>query len=132
MCIVAGGIETAKAYAQRGWQVVILHGYRDGNCTCRKKSDCPNPGKHPRQMAWQRLATTDERELEQLFGKWPVSNLGIRLGPTSGLVDVEYDDEEGRATADELLADIPTPTFTSSRSTHRLYSFPNSRHPKPS
>ena len=86
---LAGGIEAAKAYARQGWRVVILHSASDGVCTCRKGGDCPSPAKHPRLSRWPEQATSDEGELERLFAKWPESNLGVRLGPTSGIVDVE-------------------------------------------
>jgi hypothetical protein len=124
--ILSGGIEDAKAYARRGWRVVILHGSRNGVCTCRNGGDCPSPAKHPRLARWHEQATSDAAELEQLFSKWPSSNLGVRLGQTSGIVDVEYDDAEGEATAKRLLNGIATPTFTSHRSTHRLFCFPES------
>lgn len=69
-------------------------------------------------------ATIDTATIGQWFSLWPESNLGVRLGPTSGLVDVEFDDAEGRETAERLLSDIPTPMFQSARSTHRLFQFP--------
>ena len=121
---LAGGIEAAKAYARRGWRVVILHGSADGVCTCRKAGDCPSPAKHPRLSRWPEQATSDEGELERILAKWPESNLGVRLGPTSGIVDIEYDDAEGEATAERLLSGIATPTYKSHRSTHRLFRFP--------
>jgi hypothetical protein len=50
------------------------------------------------------------------------SNVGLLLGPESGVVDVEYDDPAGR---DQLAAfgvlDIPTPTYRSARGEHRLF-----------
>ncbi|MDA7918240.1 bifunctional DNA primase/polymerase, partial [Mariniblastus sp.] len=55
------------------------------------------------------------------FSDWPNANVGVVLGPKSGIVDIEFDDEEGEATADELLAGISTPTYSSNRSTHRLF-----------
>lgn len=124
MNTLASGIEAAKEYARRGWRVVILHCSNDGVCSCRKAGDCPSPGKHPRLTAWHEKATSDEAEIEQLFSNWPDSNLGVRLGPTSGIVDVEYDDAEGEAMAKRLLDGIATPTFQSHRSTHRLFRFP--------
>lgn len=126
MTILQGSIDAAKGYARRGWRVVILHGSADGVCTCRKGGDCPSPAKHPRLSRWHEQATSDENELEQLFAKFPSSNVGVRLGPTSGLVDVEFDDDEGEATANRLLNGMATPTYESHRSTHRLFRFPES------
>ncbi len=124
MSILPGMATAAKDYARRGWRVVPLHGHNAGICTCRAKGNCDKPGKHPRLSAWQNKATTDEQTIEQWLKQWPVLNLGVRLGPESNLVDVEYDDAEGEATAQELLSDIVTPTYRSHRSQHRLYSFP--------
>lgn len=49
-------------------------------------------------------------------------NVGLLLGPASGVVDVEYDDPAGR---EQLAAfgilDIPTPTWRSARGEHRLF-----------
>lgn len=120
----AANIDAARAYARRGWRVVILHGTTNGICTCHKGDDCPSSGKHPRLAGWHEQATCNESELERLFNQWPESNLGVRLGPTSGIVDVEFDDAEGEATAKRLLSGVVTPTFTSHRSTHRLFRFP--------
>ena len=116
-------LKNAQSYAQRGWRVVILHGSEKGVCTCSKGASCSSPAKHPRLTAWHERATCDPDELEELFSKWPQSNLGVRLGPSSGIVDVEYDDAEGKATAEQLLSSIATPTYTSRRSTHRLFRF---------
>jgi len=73
---------------------------------------------------WPSLATTDEEEIERLWQRWPDANLGIKLGPASGLVDCEHDTDEGKATAERLLGDCFTPTYQSSRSIHRLFQFP--------
>lgn len=113
----------AKYYAEIGWQVVPCHSVNDGVCTCRKPV-CKSPGKHPRLTAWQKQATTDGDTIDTWLDQWPDSNIGVRLGPTSDLIDIEYDSEEGEATAKELLGDIKTPRFKSSRSVHHLFAFP--------
>ena len=130
MTILAGGIEAAKSYADLGWQVVILHGVTATDCTCSKASKCGSAGKHPRGQNWQTRAMTDPNKIEIGFQKYPDSNLGVRLGPESGICDVEFDDAEGAATAERLLADIVTPTYTSHRSTHRIFRFPTNLEPQ--
>ena len=76
--------------------------------------------KRPLGAGWQ-LRGTDS--LEAIAG-WLAarSNVGILLGPDSGVVDVEYDEPAGR---DQLAAfgilDIPTPTWRSARGEHRLF-----------
>jgi len=122
--ILSATLASANEYAGLGWRVIVLHGAKDGRCSCSKGSDCPSPAKHPRLKRWQEQATSDSSAIERWFTQWPASNLGVALGPISGLVDVEYDDAEGKATAERLLNGIPTPTFQSARSTHRLFRFP--------
>ena len=124
--IVRGIADAAKDYGYHDFKIVILHGTSaDGKCTCQKGSDCPNPGKHPRLNGWPDAATADPTAIAALFNTYPDSNVGVRLGLTSGIVDVEFDCDEGKATADELLSDIKTPTYQSARSTHRIFRFPD-------
>lgn len=77
--------------------------------------------KRPMGAGWQHRGTND---LEVVAG-WLErgrSNVGLLLGPVSGLVDVEFDDDAGR---DQLAAfgvlDIATPTWRSSRGEHRVF-----------
>jgi hypothetical protein len=76
--------------------------------------------KRPLGAAWQTKATNNPDEVARWLASG--SNIGILLGPMSGVVDVEYDTPEGR---DQLAAfgllDIPTPTWRSARGEHRLY-----------
>lgn len=116
--ILASALECAAF----GWKLIPVYGVRHGGgCTCRKGKDCPSPGKHPIPKGWQDLATDDEDQLTAWFEQWPDANLGLRMGPQSGVVDIEFDGEEGRAFADEHLKECYTPTYTSHRSTHRLF-----------
>lgn len=75
--------------------------------------------KRPLGNAWQTLATT----LADVVGGWldAGSNVGILLGH-GNLIDVEYDDAEGRSLLARLgLLDIETPTWASGRGEHRLF-----------
>lgn len=110
----------AAQYAALGWYVVPCHGCIGEKCTCRN-AECPTPGKHPILGGWQHKATTSEEELEVWFDGSKPRNVGVALGEKSGIVDIEYDDEEGRVTAQKLGLDrLYTPTYTSKRSTHRI------------
>jgi hypothetical protein len=121
-------VESALAYAGRGWLVVVLHGVQSqGNrltCDCHKGRDCPNPGKHPRAAAWQTLATTDLNTIEGWWHQWPTSNVGILLGRASGVVDVEGDSPEAQIESERLLGGLRTPCYRSNRSVHRLFRLP--------
>jgi hypothetical protein len=76
--------------------------------------------KRPLGVAWQTKATDNHDDVARWLAAG--SNIGILLGPMSGVVDVEYDTPEGR---DQLsafgLLDIHTPTWRSARGEHRLY-----------
>lgn len=76
--------------------------------------------KRPVGAAWQTKATGDmEAVLSWLEAG---ANVGLLLGPASGVVDVEYDTPAG---LEQLAAfgilDIPTPTWRSARGEHRLF-----------
>lgn len=114
-------LQAALEYAGYGWRVVPVYGVRtNGSCTCYKGDECKSPGKHPIGAAWQETATCDEEKIVELFAEWS-GNLGLLLGPKSGVVDIEFDDEEGKRVADELLGECYTPTYKSGRSVHRLF-----------
>ena len=76
--------------------------------------------KRPLGSGWQHRSTDNPADVAAWLAA--KSNVGILLGPASGVVDVEYDDPAGR---DQLAAfgilDIATPTWRSSRGEHRLF-----------
>jgi hypothetical protein len=76
--------------------------------------------KRPLGAGWQHKSTADLEAVAAWLAAR--SNVGLLLGPESGVVDVEYDEPEGR---DQLAAfgilDIPTPTWRSARGEHRLF-----------
>jgi len=76
--------------------------------------------KRPLGTAWQTKATDNHDDVARWLAAG--SNVGILLGPMSGVVDVEYDTREGREQLAAFgLLDIPTPTWRSARGEHRLY-----------
>jgi hypothetical protein len=74
--------------------------------------------KRPLGGGWQHRATGDLAEV----ARWGRSNVGLLLGPDSGVVDVEFDTPAG---LEQLAAfgctDTPTPTWRSARGEHRLF-----------
>lgn len=76
--------------------------------------------KRPVGAAWPERATGDMEAVDSWYARG--HNIGILLGPASGVVDVEYDTPAGR---EQLAAfgilDIPTPTWRSARGEHRLF-----------
>jgi len=120
-------INAAMKYAAIGWKIVQLYGIgADGKCTCGRAHDERSAGKHPVGKGWASSATSDEETISE----WPeLANIGLLLGPDSGVIDVEFDCEEGRLTAEELFAGIITPTYQSGRSIHRLFRWTESLPP---
>ena len=106
------------AAAERGLRIVIL---QDHNGT-------PKFRKRPVGTDWGIKATDDEEALIRRFDKRPDANIGVLLGKypegskIPGVIDVEFDCEEGRITAERLFgANTFTPTYKSARSVHRLF-----------
>jgi hypothetical protein len=100
-------VKAAMEYAAIGWRVVPLQA-RD---------------KRPRINAWQREASSDEERVAGWFERWPDSNVGVKLGSDSGIIDVECDDDAAEETLTKVFGgDVPvTPTFAASRGKHRLF-----------
>lgn len=119
-------VQAALEYASYGWRIVPLyHLQTGGGCSCPRGLRCPQQswGKHPRLDAWQNEATTDEERIAAWWTQWPQANVGVHLGPLSGVVDAEYDSEEGKRAAEELFKDCFTPTYKSGRSVHRIFKY---------
>lgn len=118
--------EVAKL-AARGWKICRLWGVMDnGKCTCGK-ADCGTPGKHPSGGAgWQHRATDNEDDISYWFDSVDEPhtrlNVGVRLGATSGVIDVEFDSPEAEAALKRYGLDlIDTPAYSSGRGVHRIF-----------
>lgn len=74
--------------------------------------------KRPLGVAWNESATTSPDVISDwLSGRY---NVGLLCGH-GGLVDVEFDDADGRRIVEQLgLLHIDTPTYTSGRGEHRI------------
>jgi len=76
--------------------------------------------KRPLGAAWQTKATDDMTYVKQWLAAG--HNIGLLLGPESGVVDVEFDEPAG---VEQLAAfgitDLHTPTWRSARGEHRLF-----------
>ncbi len=82
-------LAAALDYAERGWKVLPVHTFKDGNCSCKR--DCPNPGKHPRISKWPVKATTDPQTIKEWWQRWPDANVGLLTGPESGFFALDLD-----------------------------------------
>lgn len=104
----ASALEAALALLARGLWPIVLH-----------------PGqKRPIGDGWGRQRPT-EADLRRLFAAHPGAGVGLRLGPETGLVDIEVDGDGGEESAARLLGDPPSPTlsYQSRRGRHRLYRY---------
>lgn len=93
-------VQTALAYAQRGWLVVPLHNPKQGKCSCRKKN-CGSPGKHPRTEHGLNDGSRDSKQIARRWEKWPDANLGILTGQNSDLVVLDVDGNSAALTPTE-------------------------------
>ncbi|NQW46399.1 MAG: bifunctional DNA primase/polymerase [Planctomycetes bacterium] len=112
----------AAAVAARGWKVVRLYGLdEDRTCECGRAS-CPTPGKHPVGFGWPEQATSDEETIAAWCEGDERINVGLLLGQSSGVIDVECDSPEAEVAARGYGLDrIETPSYRSSRGVHRLF-----------
>lgn len=65
-----------------------------------------------------------ESDLEELLNDEPSLNLGLLLGPRSGVIDLEYDSPKGKDDLEKLFDGVKlpaTPTFQSPRGKHHLF-----------
>lgn len=113
--------------AALGWKIVKLYGVRpDGTCTCSTPG-CRNTGKHPSGADWQHRATSDENVIARWCDDAGQSdhtriNFGVRLGECSGIIDVEYDNDEAEASIRRFGLDmVDTPSYQSGRGVHRIF-----------
>jgi len=115
----------------RGWKLVRLYGVVEPKvCSCWKGRYCGTPGKHPIDDAWQFTATDDEDKIAAWLDTDRPLNIGVLLGPKSGIIDVELDGTEAQKAWKELdLGEIWTPTYRAGRGPHRLFRWDESLPP---
>jgi len=132
-----------RIYARLGLHPILLHGMRDGQCTCHKEhpvkmrpdgSQSSSAGKHPVVKGWQ-FAQLDLDAMYWELRRQPFYNVGLRMGrqPDGAfLVALDLDGPRG------LIADLEaqygrlpdTLTAQTPRGTHFIYRW-NENRPKP-
>jgi Bifunctional DNA primase/polymerase, N-terminal len=95
-------LDAALAYIDRRWPVFPLHSARNNQCSCGR-SDCKQPGKHPRVQKGLKEASLDRETVADWFTRWPDSNIGIVTGSVSGFVVLDIDP---RHDGDKSLASL--------------------------
>ena len=86
-----------------GMKVVPCYGIKNGVCACKQGANCKSPGKHPRLNKWEQQATSTDRAKIETWFERPYTNLGVQFGPASGVIDIEWDTEDGFQRMKELL-----------------------------
>lgn len=125
-------INSALAYARRGWRVIPLHGVdRSGACTCRRGARCPSAGKHPINPSWQNTPPLSPADIYDAWGSHPGANVGVATGAPSGFFVLDIDpDGGGFETMQALVAQHgPMPATavqrTGSGGYHYLFALPS-------
>lgn len=127
---IAAPLDAALYYAASlGWSVFPLHTAQGGRCSC-SKSECKQPGKHPRTEHGFKDATQDAEQIQRWWGRWSDAPIGVATGEASGFVVVDVDLGKG---GPERLAELeaqhgalpPTPTSrTGGGGSHLLFALP--------
>lgn len=114
-------LEAALAYRATGWSVLALcppDHVSVGRVSKGHGKNCESPGKRP-WHTWKEFQTraATEAEVRQWWHQLPNSNVGVALGPVSGLVRIDVEGEGGEARLAEASGgDLPpTLEFSSGR-----------------
>jgi len=81
-------LEVALAYARHGIPVLPVHTPVPDGCSCDRPG-CDRPGKHPRLRHGLTDASTDPRQIEIWWSRWPAANIGLRTGLVMDVADVD-------------------------------------------
>lgn len=92
-------LKMAVAYAKCGWNVLPVKG---------KKPSIDDD--------WPHRATSTPDEVERLFTRFGYNGVGVLLGASSGIVDLEIDDPKGEETLRWLFGGNVPATLTFSGS----------------
>jgi len=130
---VSAVLDNALGYAAQSWLVLPLHSVQGGVCTCRKRSTCPNAGKHPRTRHGAKDGTTNGKRIWEWWLRWPGANVGVATGAESGLIVLDIDPRNrGDGTFDGLrdrYGELPEGPIarTGGGGRHLLFRYPGER-----
>ena len=128
-------LAAALEYAALGWSVMSLCPAdhvsvgRRHHQTCKSKGKCPFfPDRNTGQGEWKEFQTrrATEHEIQKWWETLPTLNLGVALGPVSGIVGIDIDDDRGEAKLLEISnGEVPrTWEFRTKRGRRLLYRLP--------
>jgi len=99
-------MEPALFYASSlRWAILPVHTITDDRrCSCGR-TECEDPGKHPRTLHGLNDASTDPERIRRWWTRWPMANIGVRTGEASGIDVLDIDPRHGGDDSlDELVA----------------------------
>lgn len=94
-------LAAALKYAEYGLRVHPLYHpiHKNGRVECSCGKDCgKQTGKHPKLGKWEKLATTDPKQITVWWTQWPQANIGLAMGSESGVVLLDVDGDVGKET----------------------------------
>ncbi|WP_438017879.1 bifunctional DNA primase/polymerase [Sorangium sp. So ce315] len=96
----------AVRYLERGFRPIIIHGVRDGRCTCRKGPRCGSAGKHPVASRWGADDYLDtEAAIRTWYARHPAANVALLMGGAESIVvAIDVDGPEGEASLEAMAA----------------------------
>lgn len=109
---------TAQTILDRGlWPVVL---YAPGET---RPDGEPATGKEPVGPAWGKNRPRSS-DLRRIFREHPGRGVGIKLGPSSGVIDIEVDGPRGEESYARLVGGLPeTISWESRKGWHRLFAW---------
>lgn len=103
-------IQEALSLARKGFRVFPVYEPSAKGCSCKQGENCSNAGKHPRVSEWQKVATTDEKQIKVWWQKWQAANIGIATGKGSNVIVLDVDaNKGGNESFQELFKDSDFP-----------------------
>src|SRR5664280_943037 len=94
---------------------------------------CTSPGKHPLTPHGLKDASSDRAVIKQWWGDNPDANIGIAMGPKSGLIAIDIDPRNGGATTlrkkEKELGNLPytATSLTGGGGKHFIFKHPSFR-----
>jgi hypothetical protein len=82
-------LTAALAYARHGIPVLPVHTPDDRGCSCDRGVRCERSGKHPRLRHGLSEASTDPRQIELWWRRWPSANVGLCTGVVMDVADID-------------------------------------------
>src|SRR5450759_4710376 len=123
--------KAALRLALRGLQIVPMYTARNRRCSCHNGDACPSPGKHPLTPHGLKDASSDRAVIKRWWRDNPDANIGVVVGPKSGLIAIDIDPRNGGTTTprekEKELGKLPdtVTTLTGGGGRHLIFKHPS-------